>query len=274
MKKQSRALLLALCIPLLALFFFSAWKLYTILSAYKAAEESYDSLSGAVVVSPAVPSPAAAPLESAALQSPEAESDDRPDAESAAERSPLTVDFDALRQIGGGVVGWLCLPDTVLNYPVAQGTDNDYYLTRFIDGSVSTGGSLFVDCLCPSDFSGRHTIIYGHNMRDGSMFALIDDYTDQAFYDEHPVLYLNTPTQNYKLEIFSGFTTDPESFVYTTSFALEADYAAFQGALLGASVIACPTALAPTDRIVTLSTCTYSGEDVRFVVCARLVEID
>ena len=275
MRKNLRLLLLALCVPLLTIFLFSGWKLYTILHDYKTAEQSYDSLAEAVVVSPAAPDPTdPQPLPSSAPASEEQpEQSAVEEAPPAGELSPVSVDFDALREIGKDVIGWLCLPHTAINYPVVQGSDNDYYLTRFIDGSVQSGGSLFADCVCPSDFSGKNTIIYGHNMRDGSMFALIDDYAQQSFYDQHPVMYLNTPTQNYKLEIFSGFTTDPESFVYTAVFASEEDYAAFQGALLRSSVINCPVALSPTDRVVTLSTCTYTAEDVRFVLCGKLTEL-
>ena len=71
------------------------------------------------------------------------------------------------------------------------------------------------------------------------MFALIDDYGDQSFFDQHPVMYLNTPTQNYRVDIFSCFTTDPESFVYRTAFASDEDYAAFLCALLGSSEVDC-----------------------------------
>ena len=149
----------------------------------------------------------------------------------------------------------------------------EFTLERFLDGSHIAGGTLFADYICPSDFSGQNTIIYGHNMKDGSMFALIDDYGDQSFFDQHPVMYLNTPTQNYRVDIFSCFTTDPESFVYRTAFASDEDYAAFLCALLGSSEVDCGVEPTTDDRIVTLSTCTYTGEDVRFVVCGRLSEI-
>ena len=273
-KKRERLLLALLCTLFFALALFSAWKIYTILSGYQRAERRYDSLTGAVVVSSA-PAPAAETSDSAASPSSPAdgENDDRPQTAAPQERSPVTVNFDELRRISGDVIGWLCLPDTIINYPVAQGRDNAYYLDRFIDGTPTAGGTLFADCSCPSDFSGKNTIIYGHNMRNGSMFALIDDYIEQSFYDEHPVLYLNTPTQNYRIDVFSGFTADPESFVYLTAFASDEEYASFLRALLASSEIDCGVEPSTDDRIVTLSTCTYSGEDVRFVLCGKLTEI-
>ena len=190
-----------------------------------------------------------------------------------AETSPVSVDFEALRQLGGDVIGWICLPDTVINYPVVQGRDNSYYLDHFPDGTSSVGGSIFADCACPSDFSGQNTILYGHNMRDGSMFALIDDYIDPAFCEAHPFFYLNTPTQNYRVDIFAGFTTDPESFVYTTAFGEESDFAAYLNTLRSLSDFSVPTELSSSDRILTLSTCTYSDLDVRYVLFGRLAEI-
>ena len=266
-RRKQRRLLLALCFVLIALFLFSGWKVYSILHGYRTAERRYNALSEDVVAMPT----SLAPLPSA---SNEGEKTDEGEIAPPRERSPVTVDFDVLRMLCSDVVGWLYLPDTVLSYPVVQGPDNSYYLNRFLDGTPNVGGTLFADSLAPSDFSGLNTVIYGHNMRDGSMFAVVDDYAEQGFYDAHPVLYLNTPTQNYRLAVFSGFTTDPDSFVYTSAFASDDDYAAFLTALLASSEIRCDCPLSVSDRVVTLSTCTYSAEDVRFVLCAKLVEID
>ena len=265
-KKNLRPLLAALLVLFCVLMLFSAWKICSILSGYRSAERRYDDLTDAVVAAPA-----AAEGGSSSFVGEEASASES--ADPTQEFSPVEVDFNALRQISGDVIGWLCLPHTPINYPVLQGRDNEYYLDHFLDGSSAAGGSLFADYLCPSDFSGKNTIIYGHNMRDGSMFALIDDYCLQSFYEEHPVLYLNTPSQNYRLDVFSAFTSDPEGFVYTASFASDEDYAAFLRALEEASEISCSAEAGVGDRIVTLSTCTYSGEDVRFVLCAKLSEI-
>ena len=269
MKRNQRILLAAACAAFLLLVCFSGWKVYSIAHGYKAAEKRYDSLAGSVVAA-AAPTPggtaAAAPEPLPAEGNETAE--DQPQ-----EVSPISVDFESLRAYGGEVIGWICLPHTAINYPVAQARDNAYYLDRFLDGSPISGGTLFADCVCPSDFSGKNTVIYGHNMKDGSMFALIDDYGAQSFYDQHPVMYLNTPTQNYRVDIFSCFTTDPLSFVYQTFFASNEDYDAHLRALLTSSEVDCGVSVSSDDRIVTLSTCTYTGDDLRFVVCGKLTEI-
>ncbi|MBR0207918.1 MAG: class B sortase [Oscillospiraceae bacterium] len=273
-KKKLRALLPVFCVVLFLIVCFSGWKVYSIQHAYKTAERRYDSLAGSVVAAAPGESGAAAAASAPSPSDGNETSGQQPqDAAPEREVSPVTIDFDSLRAIGGDVIGWICLPHTAINYPVAQARDNEYYLDRFIDGTTSSGGTLFADCVCPSDFSGKNTIIYGHNMKDGSMFALIDDYADQSFYDQYPVMYINTPTKNYRVDIFSCFTTDPVSYVYRAAFASNDDFAAHLRSLLADSEVSCQTAVAPEDRIVTLSTCTYTGEDVRFVVCGKLTEI-
>ena len=268
-KKDLRLLLAAFALLFLALALLSGWKVYSIISLYKSAERRYDSLSDAVVAAPVFDGQGqSAELEAEALGAAE----DQPQS-TTFERSPVSVNFDELRNISCDVIGWLCLPNTPINYPVVQGRDNAYYLERFIDGTSAAGGSLFADYQCPSDFSGKNTIIYGHNMKDGSMFALIDDYADESFYRAHPVMYLNTPAQNYRIDFFSGFTADPESFVYKSSFSGDEDFADFLRSLLACSEIDCDIEPDAGDRIVTLSTCTYSGDDVRFVLCGVLTEI-
>ena len=162
MKRIGRVLFAALVILLLTVFLYSAWNIYSIWHEYKKAERHYDSLSETVVAA-SVPRPSASP---AVVAPPEKEEAPAP---RWSEFSPVSVDFDELTALCADMVGWLYLPDTVINYPVVQGTDNDYYLNRFYDGKPNVGGTLFVDYVCPGDFSGANTIIYGHNMKNGSM---------------------------------------------------------------------------------------------------------
>ena len=280
MKGLTRTLLTSLVILLLLAALFSGWKIYSIQRGYHDAADRYDSLSGAVFSALTgggeetnVPAQNGAAQNSVAQEGAAQDGvivigTDEPQA-----FSPISIDFDLLSQRSDDVIGWLYLPDTAINYPVVQGYDNDYYLDHFIDGTPNVGGSLFADYACPDDFSGQNTIIYGHNMRDGSMFALVDDYSDQAFYDAHPVMYLNAPQQNYRVDFFAGFTTDPESFVYTAAFATEGDFIAYLNTVKQYSDFSSPVEVGGTDRIITLSTCTYSAEDVRFVLFGKLTEI-
>ena len=114
------------------------------------------------------------------------------------------VDFDQLRQQNEDVTAWLYLPDSVINYPVLQHGDNDYYLTRQIDGSYNKNGSIFMDYRNASDFSDRNTIIYGHHMRTGNMFGKLVNFKSDSYYQQHDHMFIMTPQVTYRLELLCG----------------------------------------------------------------------
>ena len=128
-----------------------------------------------------------------------------------------SVDFEALRENGPDIIGWLSLPDTVLNYPVTQTDNNEYYLNHLYDGTYNKVGCLFADYENRAGFSDRNTIVYGHNMRDGSMFALLNRYDEQSYFDTHRQMYLVTPKGGYVMEIFAAFAAKPEESGSETS---------------------------------------------------------
>ena len=260
-----RGLLVILCGVFLGVFIFAGYQLYNTFYGYHAATQEYENLNQQFVSTQVTPeaSPEATPEPTEAVieLTPEVVA------------GPISVDFNSLLAQNSQVVGWIYSPNTVISYPVLKGGDNDYYLHHTLTGAENASGSIFMDAVCEPDLSGDNTILYGHNMRDGSMFALIDDYIDPAFCEAHPFFYLNTPTQNYRVDIFAGFTTDPESFVYTTAFGEESDFAAYLNTLRSLSDFSVPTELSSSDRILTLSTCTYSDLDVRYVLFGRLAEI-
>ncbi len=193
---------------------------------------------------------------------------------------PLEVDFGKLREINSDVIGWIYCEDTVINYPVLQGPDNDYYLRRNINRKHQTAGSIFVEATNRPGFVDSNTIIYGHHMKNGSMFACLDEWKDQEFYESHPVMWLLTPEQDYQILLFAGYTTAATSDTYTTFDAsceeLE-DYLArclklsdFQ-ADLGPGE---ESVLDPGARYVVLSTCAYNFEDARYVLHGKLVPVE
>ena len=132
---------------------------------------------------------------------------------------------------------------------------------------------FLVDCMCEKDFAGQNTVIYGHHMNDGSMFASLSKYRTEGYYEAHPVLYLNTPSQNYKIEVFAGYVTDAESDSYILGFSDEGDYLRFLADMKAQSDFDSPVELSSEDRIVTLSTCSYEYFDARYVVQGKLVPI-
>ena len=188
-----------------------------------------------------------------------------------------TVDFESLLAQGPDVKAWLELPGTVIQYPVAQGEDNSYYLKHLYDGTSNKVGCLFIDYENAEDFSDNNTIIYGHNMRDGSMFSTLVEYKAQAYYDEHPEMYLVTPEGGYVVEVFSAFVASPEeSGSETSPWALEwkdsGAYTTWLSAMQERSVIETGVSVTSSDKVLTLSTCTNGGAD-RFIVMGRLVAV-
>ena len=186
---------------------------------------------------------------------------------------PPTVDFDALTAINGDCIGWLYSPgETVINYPVVQGQDNDYYQSHTFDRVSNKCGGIFLDMLNEPDFSDQNSIIYGHHMKNGTMFASLVKYTEQAYYDEHPYLWLVTPEKTYMLRIFSGFLTDTESDVWQLSFSNSKAYQDWLNEVSRKSNFKSELSPGITDHIVTLATCSYESGDARYVLMGILEE--
>ena len=188
------------------------------------------------------------------------------------------VDFEALRENGPDIIGWLNLPDTAINYPVTQTDNNEYYLHHLYDGTYNKVGCLFADYENQADFSDRNTIIYGHNMRDGSMFAALNEYGGQSYYDGHPQMYLVTPDGGYVMEVFSAFEAKPaESGSDTSPWRLswkdDGAYTTWLSEMADRSVIETDVTVTSSDKVLTLSTCT-PGSKSRFIVMGKLAAVN
>lgn len=188
------------------------------------------------------------------------------------------VDFEALRETGPDIIGWLNLPDTAINYPVTQADDNEYYLRHLYDGTYNKTGCLFADYENQEDFSDRNTIIYGHNMRDGSMFAALNEYDEQSYFDGHPQMYLATPGGGYVVEIFTAFVAKPsesgsDTSPWRLSFKDDGAYTTWLSEMAGRSVIETDVTVTSSDKVLTLSTCTPGGAS-RFIVMGKLLEVE
>lgn len=211
----------------------------------------------------------------------EAPEDDTTETEPAGEEPSVVlpvVDFEALRETGPDIIGWLTLPDTPVNYPVTQADDNEYYLHHLYDGTYNKVGCLFADYENKADFSDRNTIIYGHNMRDGSMFAALNEYDEQSYFDTHKQMYLVTPEGGYLCEIFAAFVAKPsESGSDTSPWRLswkdDGSYTTWLTAMAERSVVETDVTVTSSDKVLTLSTCTPGGAS-RFIVMAKLVEVN
>ena len=189
------------------------------------------------------------------------------------ETPPIAVDFDALREINPEIVGWLYCADTPINYPVAYTDNNAYYLNHLYDGTRNHSGTLFVDCNCSPNFSDMNTVIYGHHMKSGAMFACLVEYEVQAYYEAHPVMYLLTPQHNYRLDIFSGYVAEAGSQRFFMGSGDEAEFEAYLEEIKAISDFNSCDGQSTQNRIVTLSTCTYDFHEARYILHAFLTEI-
>ncbi len=116
---------------------------------------------------------------------------------------PYAIDWNTLYQTNPDIVGWIVIPGTNINYPVVQTSDNDYYVSHAFDHTKNAAACPFLDCENFPDFSDYNSIIYGHNMRNGSMFADLNKYQDEAYYNEHKKVYLLTPSWQREYQIIS-----------------------------------------------------------------------
>lgn len=185
------------------------------------------------------------------------------------------VDWNALKKVNPDVQGWLYQKGTVINYPVVQGTDNDTYLHTRFDKQWSGGGTLFVDCRMEKDFRGFNSIIYGHHMKDGSMFRSIRGYTkEEGYYDKHKTLELATPHGNYHLVVFSAFitkATDEDTYKMTYDEAEKQAYIDRAWERSELPITRDSVDVTKNERLVTLSTCAYDYEEARYIVMCKMV---
>ena len=197
------------------------------------------------------------------------------DTQQASEPFVLSADFELLASINTDIKAWLISGGTVINYPVLQTSDNEYYLTHMYNRRRNMTGSIFIDAANSPDFSDRHTVIHGHNMKNGSMFASLTNYADEEYFAAHKSLTLLTPDGSYTLYVFSAYVTDVTTGeAYMTSFANGVSFAAYAEELKARSLISADVSVGENDRIVTLSTCikTNGVSDERFVVHTVLKE--
>lgn len=242
-KKGSGLFFKLIVLILIAVLVFSGYKIATILLEYRAGTSAYEEVQKV------------------------AKTDEKD--------SGSRIDFDALKKKNKDIRAWLYAKDTPLNYPVVQGEDNQYYLYRMFNGEWNGKGSLFIDFRCEKPFKDFNTIIYGHRMKDGSMFHFLTKYEKYSYYEKHPVLELTTPRHEYDVEIFGVIRIPADSAMYKYEFNSDEEKLNYLAQIKENSLIDIDTVkVGAKDKIVMLSTCTYEFEDARLVVYGKLVEKD
>ena len=163
------------------------------------------------------------------------------------------------------------MPNTRIDYPLVIGEDNDYYISHNANKESDRAGAIFLDEQNSPDFSDQNTIIYGHRMNSGAMFADLHKYQDEAFFRENDIIYLYLPDGTVsKYRIFSAYVVNEVDETYTIGFASEDDYASYLEKMKERSGVETDIELSPQDRIITLSTCVKGQDTDRYVVQAVL----
>lgn len=186
---------------------------------------------------------------------------------------PITVDFQVLEKLNPDIVGWIYGEDTKVNYPVVQGKDNKYYLTHMPDQRENASGSIFMDCRNREPSSLANQILYGHHMKNGSMFAGLMKYKSQEYYKAHSYFFYLTEDKKYRLEILRGQVITDASDFYRTEFSSEEDK---KNCVSRWNKASCLTPLFTEEMdapLMTLSTCSYETANARFVLQGQLIEI-
>jgi sortase B len=177
--------------------------------------------------------------------------------------------FLPLLEVNDETVGWITVPNTSVDYPVMKTVDNDYYLNHDFLRSRSDGGSIFMDFRNSGAGTDRHTILYGHNMRDGSMFQGLMNYKERSFFDNNRFITFTNLYEEIEWEIFSAYVTDTNFYYIETRFRSNRDFVNFLSKLQEKSMFQQMIELTEEDQVLTLSTCSYEFDDARFVIHAR-----
>ena len=196
---------------------------------------------------------------------------DHPDMENAA--CPIRVDFATLKESIPDLVGWIYGEDTAISYPVVQGEDNAFYLRHMADGCSNASGAIFMDVRNQTHTPLSNEILYGHHMKNGSMFAGLMAYKSQTYYEAHPCFYYLTEEKNYRLEILRAGQTTGTSDIFQSAFRTKLDRAEYEKEWKHINVLTPVFDEAPDAPLMTLSTCSYEMADARFVVQGQLIEI-
>lgn len=181
------------------------------------------------------------------------------------------IRLEALREVNEDVIGWIEIPGTEISYPLLKGEDNQYYLSHDWQKEDNRAGSIFLESQCSPDLTGFHTIVYGHRMRNGTMFGGLKHYKDPEYWQEHPSVYLVVDSGIYRYDIFSAWDAGLKDIVYYLD--LTGREKEFIQTCLEKSVITTGIVPGAQDRILTMSTCTGNGHSKRWTIQGYLAQV-
>jgi len=266
----------AIPITLVAIMLISGFNSISAFMNYRAANKEYTGLTQ--YVAPATSAPAEAQSQTASVEESEAETQAETEATEETVARPeipnMDIDFDSLKGINEDFVGWLIVPALEISYPILKGSDNEQYLHETFEHNHNKAGAIFMDSFNYPDFRDLNTFIYGHNMRDGSMFGSLKKLGEQPeLIDDEPYIYVYTPRASYQFQIVAYYTTYKKSDTYQfitnpKEYDAYLDYIGQVNELTNVP----KTDYSEYPKLMTLSTCKGSaGTSNRFVIHSVLV---
>lgn len=175
-------------------------------------------------------------------------------------------DLEALTSWNPDIRGWIYGLGTTIDYPIVQGTDNEYYLNHTADRKKNVIGSIFMESQNHGDFSDDVTVLYGHHIQRGRMFSSLSGYKKQAYYDKHPFMVLDTPEGRYRVELFAGQIIEGNRGGFPLIFANKEEREVWLERVISSSTFQSEISPGEDERILALCTCSYESQDARYVV--------
>lgn len=254
-KKKSNLLMNIILIIALGVFAFSGYKLYQIYGNYKSIDKEYETIKNEFVTETKIV-------------------ENETDTEEEVPKVTFEVDFNSLLAINEDVIGWIRFDEpATISYPIMQAEDNDYYLNKSLEKKYLSAGSIFMDYQNDDDFRDDNTVIYGHNMKNGSMFGKLKKFRDADFCKEYPWFYIHTVDgREITYQIFAVKLVGDTSSTYDKFYADKEEFQQYLNDIYkNAIYTSSDVTVSPDDRIVTLSTCT-GDESTRLVVFGVVVD--
>lgn len=188
------------------------------------------------------------------------------------------IDFDNLKQnTNADIYAWISIPDTNIDYPVLQHPTNDlYYLNYNLDGTKGYPGCIYSERKNDQEFLDFNTVLYGHNMKNGTMFNNLHNFEDATYMEEHPYVYVYLPDKTMKYEIFAAYQYDDRHLLYSFDYKSENVRNGYLEDILNmksmSAVINKDITVSADSKIITMSTCVGNQSAKRFLVQAVLLD--
>ncbi|MBR9959990.1 class B sortase [Anaerostipes sp. Marseille-Q3525] len=231
MKRMINNILLIICI---FIFCISTWKLYGYYRSYKKAKDTYSKIA----------------KENVKIS-----------------KNKRKIDFKKLKSQNQDIAGWIYIRGTTIDYPIVQGKDNEEYLHQDFNKKKSSSGTVFLDNNCKKDFTSDNNIIYGHHMKNGTMFAQLLKFREKSFLKKHNEIMIFTPDRTIHLKVISAYAQKAQNKIPVT-FANDKQKKAYIKKIESMSEQTIKTSRINDSHIYTFVTCSYEGEDNRTYVHA------